>query len=116
MLSKSQGSPSKTELAENQSKSPVTGFRAEMPREPDIIPTWRTTNEGTSHGNGNSGEAGPSAIVRTHAPPAGPHPYLDRFASGMHRPLEGEYAIWIALSIAQHPLIDFVAVHSKHLS
>lgn len=28
-------------------------------------------------------------IVRTHAAPAGPHPYLDRFASGMHRPFEG---------------------------
>lgn len=31
-----------------------------------------------------------NGIVRTRAAPAGPHPYLDRFASGMHRPLEGE--------------------------
>lgn len=29
-------------------------------------------------------------ILRTRAAPAGPHPYLDRFASGMHRPLEGQ--------------------------
>lgn len=29
-------------------------------------------------------------ILRTRAAPAGPHPYLDRFASGMHLPLQGE--------------------------
>lgn len=46
---------------------------------------------GGGKGNGDRGiPPHRRKIVRTRAAPAGPHPYLDRFASGMHRPLEGE--------------------------
>ncbi|CAM9669535.1 unnamed protein product [Ectocarpus sp. 4 AP-2014] len=45
-------------------------------------------------------------IVRTRAAPAGPHPYLDRFASGMHRPLEGDDASWRKASIEPVPIPD----------
>lgn len=76
--------------------APVASLASGMPRISDIISTWVTPRKtGANHGGGSlCGESGSVAtaneIVCARKSPAGPHPYLDRFASGMHRPLEGE--------------------------
>lgn len=75
--------------------------RAVMPRLSQAAPGWFAGNHGpvgesVERGQqcGGHGDEGVVALhrrkaLRTRAAPLGPHPYLDRFASGMHRPLEG---------------------------
>lgn len=60
-----------------------------------IPSSWGNFNDGGTNGGIDDcftavGAMTRKGTVRIRAPPAGPHPYLDRFASGMHRPLEGE--------------------------
>ena len=78
------------------------GCHAAMPRLSEVVPGWKVDLEnqnpvdredggGALEGADKDTRIPPHRrkIVRTRAAPAGPHPYLDRFASGMHRPLEG---------------------------
>lgn len=72
-----------------------------LPRLSEIVSGWQEGPNGPQTvvedggGEGAKGEgtltmpAHRRLVVRSRAAPAGPHPYLDRFASGMHRPLEG---------------------------
>lgn len=50
---------------------------------------------GREDGGSNAREEG-ETVVRTRTVPAGPHPYLDRFASGMHRPFEGQRRFFLS--------------------
>lgn len=50
---------------------------------------------GGEDSGGNAREEG-KVVVRTRTAPAGPHPYLDRFASGMHRPFEGQQHFFLS--------------------
>lgn len=64
-------------------------FKGSMPPLSAIVPPGIMV--GGSPGAGAAGEgADRKGMVRTRIAPAGPHPYLDRFVSGMHRPLEGK--------------------------
>lgn len=65
--------------------------RVSMPCPSDTIPLWSTVNNDSIASRACTKVEGTSKeVVRTRIAPAGPHPYLDRFASGMHRPLEGK--------------------------
>lgn len=75
-----------------------------MPRLSEVVSGWpdglvNRNPLGAEDGHGGDGEGDSKEsgipphrrkVVRTRTAPAGPHPYLDRFASGMHRPLEGQ--------------------------
>lgn len=77
------------------------GCHAAMPRLSEVVPGWKVDLENHNPVDGEGGDGAGEGVdkdripphrrkvVRTRAAPAGPHPYLDRFASGMHRPLEG---------------------------
>lgn len=78
------------------------GCHVAMPRLSEVVPGWKIglENHNSIDGEDDRSEGGGvdkdsripphrRKVVRTRAAPAGPHPYLDRFASGMHRPLEG---------------------------
>lgn len=93
--------------AEPPSQQPVAmqqdwGYHMAMPRLSEVVPGWNVDvenhnpiDEGDGLGEGEGMDKDSRIpphrrkVVRTRAAPAGPHPYLDRFASGMHRPLEG---------------------------
>lgn len=64
-----------------------------MPRLSDIVSGWQNADETVPEEGSGEDSIAPHRrkVVRTRAAAAGPHPYLDRFASGMHRPLEGGY-------------------------
>lgn len=65
-----------------------------MPRLSDIVSGWQNANEiAPEENNEDTIALHRRKVLRTRAAAAGPHPYLDRFASGMHRPLEGECTI-----------------------
>lgn len=85
------------------------GCHGAMPRLSEVVPGWKVGSEASHNnpvdeadGGGGGGSEGEGVVkdrtipphrrkvLRTRAAPAGPHPYLDRFASGMHRPLEGK--------------------------
>lgn len=74
----------------------LKGEGQEVPRIVDIVPSWGTrsrqgkSNAGIDDRFCTSGSIVNEGVLRTRTAPAGPHPYLDRFASGMHRPLEGK--------------------------
>lgn len=89
-----------------EKQPPEWSGRAAMPRLSEVVPGWHDGlanrnntplgaedggDKEDDEGGGRADEIPPHRrkIVRTRAAPAGPHPYLDRFASGMHRPLEG---------------------------
>ncbi|CAN0261254.1 unnamed protein product [Ectocarpus fasciculatus] len=93
--------------------------KATMPPLSEVVSGWHDglKDHDTLGGEGCVGGAGKGngdsdipphrrKIVRTRAAPAGPHPYLDRFASGMHRPLEGDDASWRKASIEPVPIPD----------
>eukprot|EP00752_Nemacystus_decipiens_P011697 g10380.t1 len=95
------------------------GCQAAMPRLSEVVPGWKVGQENRNPVDREGG--GPAGgmmdkdrgiplhrrkVVRTRAAPAGPHPYLDRFASGMHRPLEGDDASWRKASIQPVPIPD----------
>eukprot|EP00903_Cladosiphon_okamuranus_P015489 g14300.t1 len=107
----------------SQSSTPMEhawGCHPAMPRLSEVVPGWNLDSEnhnqidvegGGGIGKGverDSGRIPPHRrkVVRTRAAPAGPHPYLDRFASGMHRPFEGEDASWRKASIQPVPIPD----------
>lgn len=90
------------------SSQPITNLQdwscaGAIPRLSEVVPGWHDGGDGLENqapldGHGGSGGGGEGVgripphrrrVVRTRAAPAGPHPYLDRFASGMHKPLEG---------------------------
>ena len=95
-------SPSQTSTPQDRGCHSV--MHSVMPRLSEVVPGWNAESE--NHNPIDGGEGGGGAdegverdssripphrrkVVRTRAAPAGPHPYLDRFASGMHRPLQG---------------------------
>lgn len=107
-----QNSSAASPRPETSPPSPITqqqpgwSYHPAMPRLSEVVSGWHDSQEnhnplrcaedgGVGGGEGGSEESGTipphrRKIVRTRAAPAGPHPYLDRFASGMHRPLEGQ--------------------------
>ncbi|CAM9772572.1 unnamed protein product, partial [Scytosiphon promiscuus] len=98
------------------------GCGATLPPLSEVVPGWQGAQNAAhgaaiggegGHGEALDGDAGGinvplhrRKIVRSRAAPAGPHPYLDRFASGMHRPLEGDDASWRGASIQPVPIPD----------
>lgn len=80
-------------LPQSETTPPPARWSCRMPRLSEIVSGWHHTNEQRVSVDSGGGDAGiaPSRrkMVRTRTAPAGPHPYLDRFASGMHKPLEG---------------------------
>ncbi|CAN0331626.1 unnamed protein product, partial [Ectocarpus sp. 12 AP-2014] len=110
-------------LTESTTSSPPPhqqwSCEATMPPLSEVVSGWHEglkdhdTLGGESGGGGGGKGSGDSdipphrrKIVRTRIAPAGPHPYLDRFASGMHRPLEGDDASWRKASIEPVPIPD----------
>lgn len=66
-------------------------WTSSMPRLSDIVSGWENAGDIVPEEGSGEDSIAPHRrkVVRTLAAAAGPHPYLDRFASGMHRPLEG---------------------------
>lgn len=66
-------------------------WNSSMPRLSDIVSGWQNAGDSVPEEGSGEDSIAPHRrkVVRTLAAAAGPHPYLDRFASGMHRPLEG---------------------------
>ncbi|CAN0207539.1 unnamed protein product, partial [Laminaria digitata] len=79
-----------------------------MPRLSDIVSGWQNAGEIVPEDGSGEDSIAPHRrkVVRTRAAAAGPHPYLDRFASGMHRPLEGDDSSWRMASIQPVPIPD----------
>lgn len=65
-------------------------LKVSMPCPSDTISLWSPVNDSIASRACTKVEGTSREVVRTRIAPAGPHPYLDRFASGMHRPLEGK--------------------------
>lgn len=74
----------------------LKGDGQEAPQIVDTIPSCGTRSSeekakaGIDDRFSSSGSIATKGVLRTRTAPAGPHPYLDRFASGMHLPLEGK--------------------------